>query len=264
MCRLAAYLGETLALKTLLLEPNHSLYVQSWQPKELRYAKLNADGFGFGWYLPDGTAAAYRNQAPIWNDPNLENLGAALHAPLWLAIVRSATADYGASQANVQPFRYARLMFVHNGYIEDFNRHARHAIAAELEPEILENVRGLTDSEYLFGLVCRFAAQRDGNLEAALADAADWCRRNLLDKAALLNVIITDGEQICALRFALHAEAPTLYYTRAAPPGFPADSQLIASERLTDGGDWREVPAGQLLTLRRGQAAALKPLRALD
>ncbi len=260
MCRLAAYLGEQLPLKTLLLEPNHSLYVQSWQPKELRYAKLNADGFGFGWYLPDGTPATYRNQAPIWNDPNLKTLGEVLHAPLWLAVVRSATADYGAAHANVQPFRYKRLMFVHNGYIEDFNKGARHAIIAELEPEILENIHGLTDSEYLFGLLCRLTARRRGDLETALADFAEWCRQNLAHGAALLNVIATDGERLCALRFALNAEAPTLYYTGGAPAGFPAGSQLIASERLTGDDDWLEAPAGNLLTLRRGQAAVLKPL----
>ena len=260
MCRLAAYLGEQLPLKTLLLEPNHSLYVQSWQPKELRYAKLNADGFGFGWYLPDGTPAAYRSQAPIWSDPNLETLSEVLHAPLWLAFVRSATADYGASHANVQPFRRERLMFVHNGYIENFHQGARHAITAELEPDVLENVHGLTDSEYLFGLLCQIAARQRGDLEAALAGVAEWCRQELAHGAALLNVIVTDGERLCALRFALGAEAPTLYYTSDAPPGFPANSQLIASERLTDDDDWQEVPAGHLLTLRQGQAATLNPL----
>ncbi len=255
MCRLAAYLGEELPLKTLLLEPEHSLYVQSWQPKELSYAKLNADGFGFGWYLPDGTPAAYCNQAPIWTDPNLESLGDALHAPLWLAMVRSATANYGLSPFNVQPFRRGRLMFVHNGFIGDFNKGVRHAIAAELDADILENIRGLTDSEYLFGLLCQFAAKRSGDLAAALADTVEWCRKSLSDKPALLNAVVTDGDQLCALRLALNAEAPTLYCAENSADGFPAGSRLIASERLTRDGDWREVPAGYLLTLKRGQPA---------
>ncbi len=260
MCRLAAYLGEKLPLKTFLLEPEHSLYVQSWQPKELSYAKLNADGFGFGWYLPDGAPAAYRNQAPIWTDANLKSLGDALHAPLWLAMVRSATAEYDPSPFNVQPFRHDRLMFVHNGFIRDFNKGVRHAIAAELSADVLENIHGPTDSEYLFGLLCRFASKHPGNLETALADTAGWCRQNLPDRPAMLNVIVTDGDQFCALRLALNAEAPTLYYTDDGPPGFPADSRLIVSERLTGDGDWREVPAGHLLTIKRGQRAALKPL----
>ncbi len=260
MCRLAAYLGEELPLKTLLLEPEHSLYMQSWQPKELSYAKLNADGFGFGWYLPDGTPAAYCNQAPIWADFNLPGLGDALRAPLWLAMVRSATADYGASPLNVQPFRHGRLMFVHNGFIGDFNRGVRQAIVAELSAGVVENIRGLTDSEYLFGLLCEFAAKRSGDLEAALADTAGWCRQNLHEKPAMLNLVAADGDRLCALRFALHAEAPTLYYAEAGVTGFPAGSRLIASERLTGDGGWREVPAGHLLTLARERPAALRPL----
>lgn len=160
-------------LKTLLLEPEHSLYMQSWQPKELSYAKLNADGFGFGWYLPNGMPAVYRNQAPIWNDVNLEDLGATLCAPLWLAMVRSATADYGSSPFNAQPFRYGRLMFMHNGFIRDFNKGIRHTIAAALSENVLENVRGLTDSEYLFGLLCEFSKKQHGNPEAALVDLAE-------------------------------------------------------------------------------------------
>ena len=260
MCRLAAYLGEELPLRKLLLEPEHSLYVQSWQPKELNYAKLNADGFGFGWYLPGGTPAIYCNQAPIWTDPNLKSLGDALHAPLWLAMVRSATSDYGSSPFNVQPFKHDRLMFVHNGFIRHFNQGVRQAITAELSADTLENIHGLTDSEYLFGLLCESVAKQSGNLEAALADTAGWCRRALGNKPAMLNIIVTNGDRLCALRFALRAEAPTLYYADAGVTGFPAGSQLIASERLNHDRGWRTVPDRHLLTLSRGQPAVLHPL----
>ena len=260
MCRFAAYLGKELPLRTLLLEPKHSLYVQSWQPKELSYAKLNADGFGFGWYLPGNTPATYRNQAPIWADANLKTLGAALHAPLWIAMVRSATSDYEPSPLNVQPFSHDRLMFIHNGFIGDFNRGARQAIAAELGPDVAGSVRGLTDSEYLFGLLCEFTAKRSGNLETALADTAAWCRRNLGDQPAMLNFLATDGDRLCALRFALRADAPTLYYADTDVSGFPPGSRLIASERLTGDDGWKAVPDRHLLTLTRGQAVTLRPL----
>ncbi|VAW77744.1 hypothetical protein MNBD_GAMMA13-583, partial [hydrothermal vent metagenome] len=50
MCRIAAYLGPPITLGMLLTEPPHSLLVQGWAPRELRYAKLNADGYGFGWH----------------------------------------------------------------------------------------------------------------------------------------------------------------------------------------------------------------------
>ena len=51
MCRLAAYLGPSLPLNQFLLDPPHSLVHQSWSPREMYYAKMNADGYGFGWYL---------------------------------------------------------------------------------------------------------------------------------------------------------------------------------------------------------------------
>ena len=39
MCRIAAYLGEPIALSHFLLDPPHSLEVQGWAPQELKYAK---------------------------------------------------------------------------------------------------------------------------------------------------------------------------------------------------------------------------------
>ena len=65
MCRLAAYLGPAIPLQQLLLQPSHSLYRQAREPKELIYAKLNADGYGFGWYFlrpHQSYVRFYRNQ----------------------------------------------------------------------------------------------------------------------------------------------------------------------------------------------------------
>jgi glutamine amidotransferase len=44
MCRLLGYIGEPIILEDILLKPAHSLLVQSYQPRELREALLNADG----------------------------------------------------------------------------------------------------------------------------------------------------------------------------------------------------------------------------
>ena len=256
---MTAYIGRDLSLKKLLLDPKYSLYTQSWQPRELSYAKLNADGFGFGWYPPNRNPAAYRSQVPIWTDNNLKDLSETLHAPLWLAMVRSATKDYQASPLNVQPFRYKHLLFLHNGFVKPFNHEIRLTISGELTPEILDNIQGLTDSEYLFALLCRFAAKRPGNLGEALAELAGWCMQNLDDRQVMLNVIASDGKQVCALRFALNADAPTLYHGNGKICGFPEDSQLIASEPLTDD-DWRKLSPGHLLTLAHGKTALLTNL----
>jgi len=78
MCRLAAYLGPAISLQQFLIDQPHSLYKQSWEPQELKYAKLNADGYGFGWYNRESAACTYTNPAPIWSDNNLPALAATL------------------------------------------------------------------------------------------------------------------------------------------------------------------------------------------
>ena len=89
MCRLAAYLGPAISLQQLLLQPPHSLYRQALEPRELIYARVNADGYGFGWYTDDGKPAVYTSTLPIWSDGNLPHLARSLVQPLWLAEVRS-------------------------------------------------------------------------------------------------------------------------------------------------------------------------------
>lgn len=49
MCRLLGYLGKPIQLDRLLLKPEHSLVVQSYQPQEMTAGLLNADGFGLSY-----------------------------------------------------------------------------------------------------------------------------------------------------------------------------------------------------------------------
>src|SRR5210317_1934298 len=125
MCRLAAYLGPAIPLQQLLLQPSHSLYRQAREPQELIYAKLNADGYGFGWYSDDASAAVYTSILPIWSDSNLPHLARTLTQPLWLAEVRSATDGNPVCQANTAPFYDKRHIFLHNGLIRDFHTRVR-------------------------------------------------------------------------------------------------------------------------------------------
>ncbi|MEA3242761.1 MAG: class II glutamine amidotransferase, partial [Pseudomonadota bacterium] len=129
MCRIAAYLGPSITLDRLLTDPPHSLLVQSWAPRELRYAKLNADGYGFGWYPNAGQPAVYVNPDPIWTDPNLPHLGRALASGLWLASIRSATIGNPVNHANTQPFADNEFLFDHNGLIDNFHDQVRPRIS---------------------------------------------------------------------------------------------------------------------------------------
>ena len=153
MCRLAAYKEPELLLRDLFHEGPHSLYQQAWNSQEMQGTTLNADGFGFGWHLPDGEAATFTSTLPVWADCNLDNLGKTLQQDSWLAYVRSATPGQAVNQANTQPFKHKNLLFLHNGRIEGFNDGPRAALHAYLPDDLASEIEGNTDSEYLFAML---------------------------------------------------------------------------------------------------------------
>jgi len=259
MCRLAAYIGPTLPLKQFLVDPPHSLVHQSWAPKELHYAKLNADGFGFGWYGLDQAPAIYTNPAPIWNDLNLDYLAKSIESDLWLANVRSATQGSPVNQSNTQPFHDAELIFLHNGYIRDFRTLFRSLFEAELEPEFSASIRGNTDSEYLFALLRQILADdTDLPLDVALGALFEQLDEWIGDQDALLNIVVTEGQRLYASRHAINHDCPSLYYT-TDDDAFP-DAQIVASEPITHADFWQPVPEHHILILDPEQPPELIPL----
>lgn len=248
MCRIAAYLGEPVTLEKFLLEPPHSLHVQSQAPRELKYARVNADGFGFAWYSPAEQPSVYVNPAPIWSDPNLPHLARTLTSDLWIASVRSATAGNPVSHANTQPFADGEFVFDHNGLIDDFHSRLLPKIIHELDPRYLPSIRGNTESEYLFALLRQLLANDpDLPMEAALVELLRRVEQWSNGCRCLLNLVVSDGERLYAVRHALEDDCPSLYYT-TDDEMFP-NAQLIASERLTDSSFWQSVPEHQILIL---------------
>ncbi|MGD8935613.1 MAG: class II glutamine amidotransferase, partial [Thiogranum sp.] len=200
MCRIAAYLGETIALEKFLLEPPHSLLVQGWAPRELRYARLNADGFGFSWYTEDGRPAVYVNPAPIWTDPNLPHLAHGLSSDLWLASVRSASPGNPVNHANTQPFVDAEFLFDHNGLIDDFHSKVRQRLVADIDAAYLPPILGNTESEYLFAALRQLLNENpDLPVESALGELMQRVEDWVGDCRALLTMVISDGERLYAV-----------------------------------------------------------------
>ncbi len=241
MCRLLAYRGPSIDLAELILRPHHSLYKQSWQPKETNYAMLNADGFGFGWYDQKNIARTYRNPLPIWSDVNLPALSETLHAKIWFAMVRSATENTGVSPYNLQPFVYQNYMFMHNGFVRDFKQGGLQKILATLPSHIIASIEGLTDSAYLFGLVCFFLEQEKGDMESALQQTLQWCQIHLSEHHAMLNMIVTDGNTIVAVRAAMLEEPPTLYTSTTTKAQAPLLGEIFASEPFSDQRQWQAM-----------------------
>ena len=249
MCRHLAYLGPPIALRSLILDPPHNLIEQAMAPQELVYARVNVDGFGFGWFGQGGVPRHYRRADPIWQDPNLEDLASDMAQPLWIAAIRSATPGFGGDTVNAQPFARDGLLYSHNGLIGRFRPDIRRQIQNILSQEIEASIEGTTDSEHFFALIRQYLADDDNaTLEGALGEAFSTLEAWLGEETALLNVILSDGRRVIASRHAINAPCPSLYYT-TDDETFPDGGVVVASEPLTDRERWRPVPPGHLLIL---------------
>ena len=258
MCRLAAYLGPEIPLRSFLLDFPHSLYQQSWDPKELTEARLNADGYGVAWRQRDGRMGAYAQPMAIWNDVNLPALADALTSTSWLGNVRSATPGQPVHAINTQPFAVDRVAMTHNGYLSGLAQGGRGRILSNLSDVVQSQLNGTTDSEYLFVLLRQASLDGAPDLATALAAALRIATQCTAGQAALLNVCVSDGEQLVFSRHAVERPCPSLYLNRshAGSPG----AQWLASERFDDDAGWAEVAPHTITTLAADQPPHTVPI----
>ncbi|PZV16577.1 MAG: ergothioneine biosynthesis protein EgtC [Leptolyngbya sp.] len=251
MCRLLGYLGASVPLDQLLYKPEHSLIKQSYQPREMTAGLLNADGFGVGWHHPqrDVEPFIYKNTLPIWNDINLPSLSRYVESGCVLASVRSATAGLPIDLSNCQPFQSEKILGIHNGFINNFRQTLYRPIRAQLSDQVYQSIQGTTDSEHIFALIVN---ERLQDPEISLTDAlgrslntlSNLGKKYQTDFSA--NLIISDGQQMVAARYASRDPVPSLYWLRDDVL-FP-DAVLIASEPLFDG-NWIPFRDRSILTV---------------
>jgi glutamine amidotransferase len=241
MCRHLAYLGPPVSLRTLLLEPEHSLLRQSYAPRHQRHGRVNADGFGVGWYSPDvrREPLRYRKPVPMWNDQTFADLAGALSSSAILASVRSATPGLPVNEVCTAPYTRDQWLFAHNGCVLDWHgpKGAGVVLRRRLSDESLAATEGATDSEVLFGLV--IDALADG---APPAEAVAGVVRSVAEVSpgSRLNLLLTDG--------------PTLVATACGDTLFTFhdnDSNVIASEPFDDDPAWRPIDDGSLVVATR-------------
>lgn len=251
MCRLLGYLGSPILLDKLLYKPEHSLIVQSYQPREMNAGLLNADGFGVGWYHPqqDTNPFIYKNILPIWNDINLPSLSRYVESGTVLGCVRSATPGQAVDLSNCQPFEYQRLLYIHNGRIENFRQTLYRPMRDRLNDVAYQSIKGNTDSEHIFALLLN---ELQANPSASLEQALQNTLLNLDELAkshqvaASANIVVSDGHRMLASRFASEKQAPSLYWLRD-DPAFP-EAVIIASEPLFEG-NWNSFPEQSIISV---------------
>ncbi|WP_433758933.1 ergothioneine biosynthesis protein EgtC [Nocardia sp. CA-135398] len=266
MCRQLGYVGPPVRVGDMLTLGSHSLRTQAWAPKDMRGGgTINADGFGVAWWRDqDGvTVSRYRNCAPIWTDPAVEEVLPQLESWAVLAAVRSATIGMPVERTACAPFTHGRWAFSHNGVVPDWRR-ALSAVAEEFgstatelgADQLFDSVRLLeaesaTDSATLWVLLRGLLSTDtpDGSWAAAPA-ALSLLVAAVLAQApgARLNFLLGDGKQLWAT---------TVYHSLSAL--VTDDFAILSSEPFDDDPRWQPIPDRQLVNARPG-ALSVTPL----
>ncbi|MFD4525835.1 ergothioneine biosynthesis protein EgtC [Streptomyces sp. NPDC058470] len=247
MCRHLAFLGPAETMGSLLVEPPHSLFRQSWTPRRQRYGTVNADGFGVGWYADgDPVPARYRRTGPIWGDQSFADLARVVRTTALLAAVRDATLAGADGEAAAAPFAAGPWLFSHNGAVLGWPRSLAPLVQSLPAVELL-SLEARCDSALVWALLLHRLREGDNESQALadtvveVAEAAPGSR---------LNLLLTNGDSITAT-----AWGDTLWYLSE-----PGHRTVVASEPYDDDPRWQEVPDRTLLSATRDDVL-LTPLK---
>src|SRR5919205_720849 len=251
---MVAYLGgPEVTLSSVVLEPEHSLLVQSYAPKEMMSGVVNADGFGVGWYAPwaGEEPAVYRSDGPLWSDRSFASIASRVRARTIFAAVRSATPGLPVEESGTPPFASGPFMFAHNGAIEAFRHTAMRALRDSLSDESYAGLLGTTDSETIFAVLLDRLRESSGDLARALTESIGHVKEVCaeLGVRATMNLAVTDGEEMAFSRYSTDGPSNSLYYVEDGR-AFP-EAVVVASERLDGDAGWRVVPDRHMLLIGR-------------
>lgn len=228
MCRHLGWLGAPRSLASLVLDPPHSLLVQSYAPRRQAHGRMNADGWGVGFFTAGRTAPArWRSDRPLWSASSFASLAPVLTSGCAVAAVRSATVGMPADETAAAPFTDGRWLVSHNGRID------RSALPV---PRLAES---WCDAALLAAHVLDVGAERVG---ATVRDLGQQ------DPLARLNLLLADGERLLATTW-----GDTLAVLQRP------DGVVVASEPYDDDPGWDDVPDRQLVEVTR-QGVTVTPL----
>ena len=284
MCRLLAYVGPPVPLARLLLLGEPSLLEQSYRPRQMTEALLNADGFGVAWYTAvDPAPARYRSALPMWNDENVPSIAPHIASGRVLAALRSATPGVGFGLMNTPPFVNGRYAFAHNGLLEGFADGVGRRLREGLGERAYRAILGSSDSEHLFAVFLDELRRRDaaedetarlaGALEATIVRAEALRREVAPDACSYLNLVVCDGERAAVTRYATGKTRPTsLHFSKGrvyvcerglchmVGEGEAHTAVLIASEPLEDNEVWQTVEPHHMVVVTPALEVTTRPL----
>lgn len=262
MCRWLAYSGVPVSMDTLLFQPHNSLIRQSLSAQR-SIVPTNGDGFGLGWYADLPHPGLFKDTMPAWNDGNLRSLAEQIRSSLFFAHVRASTGT-ATTRLNCHPFRYGRLLFMHNGKIGGYSL-VRRELEHKLKPEYYLNREGSTDSELFFYLLLGNGFTRDPKaaFQRTVADVLTAMENEGIDEPFRMAAAVADGRRILALRWSSDGKSPTMYYGTGSDVWIEqgdvrfiegSGCSLVLSEPLDEVSDhWREVGEASFVVVEDAQ-----------
>lgn len=268
MCRYAAYLGPPRRLSELVYEPANSLIHQATDAM-MSPTRINADGFGIGWYSPELSPepALFKDTSPVWNNYNLGEISGKIQSPCILAHVRAANSFDPVSRENCHPFRRGRLLWMHNGDIPGRARLTRQ-VNQLADDTLLAQVRGNTDTEQALTLFLTYLESPLSSdpsceklaraMERTLDQIVRWHEDAGESRPVEMNFCVTTGSVLVVVRFAISDRpCPTLHFRRGEDKSGER-FVVVASEPLSRENGWTAVSNGQMLVVDAGLSTTLR------
>jgi len=234
MCRWLAYQGRSIYLDEVIYKPEHSLIHQCLESRKA-VTRVNADGFGLGWYTARSTPGQFHEVLPAWGDENLRSLSHHIRSHRFMAHIRSSTGSQ-VSRANCHPFIIDQWMFLHNGQIGEFEK-VKFSLERLLPEDLYVKKRGSTDSELIFLLMIKNGLYKTPvkAIRTTIQEIEQACsERGILDpfKASMC---ISDGRIFWVVRYSSDGVPPTVYIR------CQEESMTLASEPLDRDCCWKPV-----------------------
>lgn len=259
MCRLyAMHANEPTRVECGLVKSQNALMAQS---KSDRSGYAHGHGWGVADY-PDGSPVIEKQTWAAFHGEHFAHKAARVYARTAVAHVRRATVG-GTSIENTHPFGHGRWIFAHNGTVPNFDQ-VRLPMLEHMDPLHRSEIRGTTDSEHVFRYLLSLFLQHPErglmvNARLGLEQIISWSAEVDPTAKVGLNVVLTDGEQLIGSRLnrsLYYLQRDHLYLCPICgtthvhhKPNTNYQAVEIASEPVTHGEDWYEIPNGTIFQI---------------
>jgi predicted glutamine amidotransferase len=252
MCRFLVIVGKSNkdTILNYLFHTEHSLFKQCYknglyEVRNISYT-VNMDGYGIGWFYNKKTLM-YKNIIQPWNDMNLIDILEIIDTDIFIAHIRANpplnknfTNINPVNYYNSHPFRYNEWLFCHNGIIGGFNESVnKRKIINMIKDNFLEEIKGTTDSEYLFYII--LSKYDNKNIQKAIIDTIN--ELNILDYEHNINICLTNNNETIVLRYNNKDDInpPSLYMKKKN------ETIIISSEPVDDIIEWKMIEKNTMI-----------------